>query len=441
MKNVAIVLFCDDFRVRDNLALVKACAKYERVVPVFIYDENYQGRRIGAAARVFLHYVLVAFAKLLKGKGAALVLRKGKVLAELSKVVNEVGAAAIYFNHSYNAKQIATEDEIRTKFKNLDVASFRGKILFEPSEIRTSAGDDFKVFTPFSKKCLQKVDLVGEFVKEPSVISGFKGVKSLDVADLGLLPVGEGDWDKKMIEFWEFDYEKIALGVSDFLDAKLQNYGEARNRADLEGCSRLSPYFRFGMISPRIVFNAARNREDSKQFVLELLWREFAYHVAFANPEIDKKELKAKYSGFEWDNDAKDFAKWRKGETGFDIVDAGMKEIWASGVMHNRVRMIVASFLIKDLLIDWRKGERYFWDCLVDADFAVNAFSWQWVFGSGYDAAPYFRVFNPDLQEKRFDPKKEYCGRWLGERGILGRMVDHGVRRGVVLGRYKGILA
>ncbi len=437
-KATALVIFCDDFRVKDNPALYNACQNYEKVAALYIYDENYLGRSLGAAVKVFLHHVLNSFQKdLKKSCGLDLILRKGDSFDELQKIVKEVKPDAIYFNHSYSKAQIDYEDKIKKTYQDLDVQSFRSKTLFEPDQIKTGAGESFKVFTPFSKACLKNVDLIGEFLKVKRAKSSVKA-KSLKVDDLKLLPLKkEGDWDQNMIKYWQFDYDRLYAKIADFLDEKVAKYGDDRNMLAVEGTSKISPYLRFGMVSPRMIYHAATHRKGHEKFFLQILWREFAYHSLFNFPDMYKKEIHASYGNFKWEHSKKDFSAWQKGEVGFDIVDAGMKEIYETGSMHNRARMVVASFLIKDLLIDWRKGEQYFWDCLVDADPAINPFSWQWVFGSGFDAAPYFRVFNPDLQEKRFDPKHEYCDKWLEKNDRPQRIVDHSKRRDIVLAKYK----
>ncbi len=412
----SIVIFCDDFRIKDNPALFHASQEYEKIIPLFVFDENYLGRKIGSAAKVFLHHVLKSFDELLREKyDVKLILRKGDVVDEINKIKAKTKVDAIYFNRSYCKKQIEAEEKIAKEFSNLDVKSFKAKLLFEPSEIKTLQDSCFKVFTPFSAACLKKADLVGEFLTKPKTLKSVDNIDSLNLSDLNLLPKNEGKWHLNLIKNWQFDYEKIAEIASDFLSQKLENYAVNRNMTDSNGNSGLSPYLRFGMVSPRIIFNAARNYEHHRQFVLELLWREFAYHVSYYNPEIASRELKEEYKNFEWEDDSGALEKWKKGETGFDIVDAGMKEIRQTGAMHNRVRMIVASFMIKDLLVDWREGEKYFWDCLVDADVAINPFSWQWVFGSGFDAAPYFRIFNPDLQQEKYDPEKN-----IARSGLVG---------------------
>ncbi len=430
----AIVLFCDDFRTKDNPALYYACQKYDNIIPVFIYNQNYLGRKIGSAAKVFLHNVLIGFNNLLGGK---LVIKQGDIIKELADITNKMPIDAIYFNKSFSAQQMELEKNIGIIFANLDIGIFNGKVLFEPEKIKTGAGSYFRVFTPFSKECLKNKDLIGESLPEP-IINSVHTIDSLSAHDLELLP--QKDWHINLIKNWSFDYDKIKSNFLDFVNNKMDFYNENRNIPASNGSTNLSPYLRFGVMSPRFCFNIAFFREQSpNQFILEILWREFAYHVAFFNHNISTKELRPEYANFKWDNNQILLEKWQQGKTGFDFVDSGMIEMYKTGVMHGRTRMVVASFLIKDLLIDWRKGEEWFWDCLIDADYCINPFSWQWVFGSGFDSAPYFRIFNPESQKEKFDPNNTYCAKWLNKKN--DKIVDHSTQRDIALHRYKSILA
>ncbi len=439
-NEAAIVLFNDDFRVQDHPALWNACNDYEQVLPLFIFDENLYGRKLGSAAKVFLHHVLKSFTQELdKSCELNLILAKGDTYQVLESFIKENQVDALYFNRSYTANQLKLEAKIKTHFQALDVKSFKGKLLFEPWQIKTGSGEHFKVFTPFFKLCMKNTPLIGNSLPATKAKKS-KNARSLKIDCLNLLPKNEGDWAHQLIRYWQFDYQNLHQKIQRFLSSKLECYGNDRNMTDKDATSNLSPYFRFGMISPRQVYHAATNYKNHEKFVSEICWREFAYHILYFYPDIANREIREEYSRFEWEDSDEHFDKWKKGETGFDIVDAGMKEIYARGTMHNRVRMITASFLIKDLMINWRQGEQYFWDCLVDADYAVNAFSWQWVFGSGFDAAPYFRVFNPKLQQDKFDPQHQYCDKWLGSRTTVPEMVDHSKQRDLVLTKYKKTL-
>lgn len=439
-NKTAIVIFSDDFRIQDNPAFHAACQNYQNIIPLFVYDEFYLGRKLGGASKVFLHHVLNSFNNLLKSQyGFELVIKQGDVVEEIKEIEKSHDISAIYFNNSYTKKQIETEENIKKTFEEIDVKSFKAKVLFEGQEIKTGAKTFFKVYTPFSKECLKQIDLIGECVGIPEDVKSNHKIKSLKVDDLKLLPKNEGDWHKNAIKYWEFDYAKITKNIIKFSDEKIANYADDRNVPSLKATARISPYLRFGMFSPRIIYYTVRSDEKAKQFISELLWREFAFHVLHYFNDIDKHELKPWYKKFEWENNKDSLKKWQRGETGFDIVDAGMRELWETGYMHGRPRMIVASFLIKDLLIDWKKGEQWFWDCLFDACPAVNPFSWQWVFGSGFDAAPYFRIFNPDLQKERFDKDSKYCEEWLPKNyeEKFKRIVNHDIVRKVAMAKYK----
>lgn len=409
----AVVIFCDDFRLFDNPALFHACQKYERIIPIFVYDECYLGRNIGGASKVFLHHVLESFIDLLSEKhGVKLIIRKGDLVNNLQSIFDEIKYDAIYFNRSYSRKQIDQEKEINSKFKHLEIRSFKGKVLFDRGEIRNKSGSFFKVFTPFAKCCFENRHLIGDCFPMPEKINGINKITSLSLLDLELLPKNQGKWDQKIMKHWQIDYKKIEDNLNNFIQNSLASYHESRNFPGLPGTSNISPYLRFGILSPKLCFNLAVRFSYGKQFCYEILWRDFAYQALFLYPDMSVVEVDRKYSGFRWENNQSFFKKWKTAQTGFEIVDAGMNQLWESGVMHGRVRMISASFLIKNLLVDWRLGEQWFWDLLVDADPAINPFSWQWVFGSGFDAAPYFRVFNSEIQSKKFDPEQLYTKLW-----------------------------
>ena len=439
-NKTAIVLFSDDFRINDNPALFYASKNYENIIPLYIYQEDYLGRKIGAASKVFLHKVLESFNSLLKKEyGVNLIIRKGNRIDVIKEILNQIPLHGVYFNHSYTLKQIQDEQLIRNELKHLDVRSFKAKLLFEPWEIKTQKNEYFKVFTPFSKECIKKIDLIQEDFPKPLQINNNINLKGISLEELSFLPKNEGNWYENILKNWNFDHYEIEHNFMDFINQKVNFYSENRNIPAKNGNANISPYLRFGMLSPKFCFQAASIMTSSyhNQFNLELLWREFAYHVAYYNHNIVTQELKEEYKEFIWDESPELLKKWQQGKTGFDIIDAGMNELWKTGVMHNRVRMIAASFLIKDLLINWRLGEQWFWDTLVDADPAINPFSWQWVFGSGFDAAPYFRIFNPDLQKERFDSNETYCKKWLFKQNE--KIVNHDFQRQIAMDRYKNL--
>jgi deoxyribodipyrimidine photo-lyase len=439
-----IVIFSDDFRIEDNPALYFACENYENIIPLYCYDENYLDRKLGSAAKVFLFNVLKSFDNLLKKNyNINLIIKEGNIIKILQEIFRKIKIDAIYFNHSYTKKQIEIEENIKNEFKKSDLQSFKGKLLFEPWEIKVaSTGNYYKVFTPFSKECLRSLSLIKSTLKKPDFIFSKHNIETLSLKDLNLIPVNEGNWHNELIQNWTFDYEKIENNFIIFLNNKIINYKLNRNFPNENGNAKISPYLRFGMLSIRKCFNLIPIDYiiTDNQFTLEFFWREFAYHVMFYNQNIAQEELKTNYKKFKWIKNEEFFEQWKKSETGFDIVDAGMKELWITGFMHNRIRMIVASFLTKDLLINWKLGEHWFWETLIDADVAVNPFSWQWVFGSGFDAAPYFRIFNPDLQREKFDSNKEYCKKWLDKNWKANRIIDHNLQRNIALEKYKEIL-
>ena len=304
---------------------------------------------------------------------------------------------------------------------------FAGGLLFEPEVPRTKSGDPFRVFTPFYKACLT-LDAPKPPLPRPesslSAPADWPGSEGLE--DWGLLPT-EPDWAGGMREAWEPGEAGAKARLLWFLDEAMGGYSDQRNRPDRPGTSGLSPHLHFGEVSPHQCWQAVENRlaEDDRgarggrSFLRELVWREFSYHLLSHWPHLPERAFRPEFMAFPWDEDEAALKAWQQGRTGYPIVDAGMRELWQTGWMHNRVRMITASFLIKDLMIPWQVGENWFWDTLVDADLANNAASWQWVAGSGADAAPYFRVFNPTLQGKKFDPNGDYVRRYVPELSLI----------------------
>jgi deoxyribodipyrimidine photo-lyase len=436
--SVAVVLFSDDFRINDNQAFHCAVEENQIVIPIYIYNENYLGRPLGAASKVFLHYTLLSFDKLLNTEyNIRLIIRSGDYIEQLKKLFLENKFDQIYFNRSYSNAQIQVEQNIKDSFKSIQVKDFKAKTLFDPWDIMTGQDSYFKVFTPFSKQCLRKTDLIGKIFSKPVKNISSVVLESIDINDLNLLPKNQGEWYKNVVKDLTFNHDEIESNYISFVN-NIDEYPAARNNPALNKTSKISQYLRFGLISPRLCFDIAFIAAgEYNQFILELLWREFAFHVMYYNQDIHLYELKQNYSHFKWDHNPIFIKKWQKGQTGFPIVDAGMKELNQTGLMHNRVRMITASFLIKDLLTDWRIGEEYFWDRLIDACPAVNPFSWQWVFGSGFDAAPYFRIFNPELQQKRFDPEYQYCNKWI--KNNSEQIVKHDIQKNIAMQRYKEI--
>ncbi|MEI6085179.1 MAG: deoxyribodipyrimidine photo-lyase [Verrucomicrobiota bacterium] len=406
----SIVWFRLDLRLADNPALA-AAAKLGQVVPVFIWAPEEEGAwPPGAASRWWLHHSLKALAKDLGG----LVIRRGPSLDALRQLVKETGATAVFWNRRYEPALIARDTRVKQALlaDGLTVESFNSALLFEPWEIKTGAGGPYKVFTPFYRACLKK-KVGGASMPRPYRVAALRPLPPS--VELDLLP--KLDWAKG------FNWQPGEAGARKQLAAfSPKGYLEKRDLPAITGTSRLSPHLHFGEISPRQAWEAGN--EDYRR---QLIWREFAHHLLYHFPATTDKPLKPQFEKFPWRKDAKGLRAWQRGETGFPIVDAGMKELWTTGWMHNRVRMVAASFLVKDLLIPWQEGARWFWDTLVDADLANNTLGWQWVAGCGADAAPFFRIFNPTAQAERFDPRGEYVRRWVPQ--PVPPILDHASAR------------
>jgi len=422
----SIVWLRDDLRIADNPALDAAVSRGGPVVVLYLLDDESPGiRPLGSASRWWLHHSLAALQDALHELGATLTLRRGSALTELPALIEQSGAGAVYWNRRYGAAR-DIDARLKTQFAQagLEVASFQGSLLFEPWTIRTGSGTPFKVFTPFWRACLASGE-PREPLDAPTALAGFAGADapaSDELDDWQLLPPRPG-WAEGLRETWTPGEAGAHERLDAFADEHLGEY-HRRDEPALPATSMLSPHLRFGEISPFQVWHRmqrdldAAARKNRAKFLSEIGWREFSYTILFHFPEIGSKNFRADFDAFPWNRPVPEILqRWQRGETGIPLVDAGMRQLWHIGYMHNRVRMITASFLTKNLLIDWREGEAWFWDCLVDADEANNSASWQWVAGSGADAAPYFRVFNPELQAKKFDGHGVYVNRWVPEAG------------------------
>ena len=430
----SIVWFRQDLRLADNPALSAAVARGGPVLPLYILDEETPGPWApGGASRWWLHHSLAALAKDLAALGAPLVLRRGGAEQVLEKVIEETGAGAVFWNRCYEPFAIARDTRIKAALQDLGLTaeSSNAALLFEPWIPKTKSGGPFKVFTPFWKHLLALGDVEAPLPRPGKMPLGATA-EGDKLEDWSLLPA-KPDWAGGLREAWTPGEAGALARLEAFLQDGIEGYGEARDLPDRIGTSRLSPHLHWGEISPRQIWQAARHRSaasgraasDTESYLRELGWREFSYHLLFHWPEIPESNWKASFDAFPWREDEAGFRAWTQGRTGYPIVDAGLRELWQSGWMHNRVRMIAASFLIKDLLVHWRRGEDWFWDTLVDADLANNAASWQWVAGSGADAAPFFRIFNPVTQGRKFDPAGRYVRKWLPELAGLPDSVIH----------------
>ncbi|MEO1188879.1 MAG: deoxyribodipyrimidine photo-lyase, partial [Pseudomonadota bacterium] len=354
----------------------------------------------------------------------------GDPMDVLSSIIAETGATAVYWNRRYEKRGIDIDASIKSTLKErrIEAVSHRGNVLYEPWRVSNKQGEPCRVFTPFWRAALETGHPEPP-LPAPDVLTGPKEQpKSEKLEDWGLLPT-KPDWAGGLRESWQPGEAGAMARFEEFLDTGLTGYADLRDRPDLPHTSRLSPFLRFGEISPNQIYHAidhanARGEikdRDARKFLSEIGWREFSHHLLYHFPTLPHRNLQRRFDGFPWADDDASFIAWTKGMTGYPIIDAGMRQLWQTGWMHNRVRMIVASFLTKHLLIHWRHGEDWFWDTLVDADPASNSASWQWTAGSGADAAPYFRVFNPITQGEKFDETGDYVRKWCPELARLPR--------------------
>lgn len=418
-----LLWFRQDLRLSDNQALV-AAARKGPVIPVYILDDEAPGQwKRGGASRWWLHHSLAALDADLQKLGSKLILRRGPALKVLQGLITETGAQAVHWNRQYEPWAIARDSRIKEHLKaqSLHTESFNASLLREPWEMKTGTGGPYRVFTPFWRAVRADMPVL-DLPQAPRQISGpAKWPTTEPLSSWKLLPT-KPDWAAAFGPLWTPGERGARKRLDAFLSKALDGYASNRDRPDIEATSRLSPHLHFGEISPRQVCKAAMAQAQSQgkesgadKFMSEVGWREFSYHLLYHFPHLPERNYREAFDAFPWNDDGKAFGKWTSGQTGYPIVDAGMRELWATGYMHNRVRMVAASFLIKHLLIPWQRGEAWFWDTLLDADLANNAASWQWVAGSGADAAPYFRIFNPVMQGEKFDTAGIYVRRWIPE--------------------------
>ena len=420
-----VVWFRDDLRLSDHPALHAAVRTGAPVICLYVLDEasNAQLRLLGGAARWWLAQSLRALQASLKSVGATLVLRRGPAAKVIAGLAREAGAGAVFWNEIAQAPHRDVAGEVATALNAIGVTSqgFPGDLLATPLSIRNKEGRGLRVFTPFWRRVQSSAD-PPKPLPAPSTLGPAPDIAS-DALETWRLEPTRPDWAGGLRRRWQPGEKSAQARLNAFLERGVAGYSLQRDRPGRDGTSALSPHLRFGEISPRQVWHAARFAAagrpalagDIDKFLSELGWREFCRHLLFDVPELATRNLQPAFDAFPWQRDDKALMSWQRGQTGYPIVDAGMRELWHTGVMHNRVRMVAASFLVKHLLIDWREGERWFWDTLVDADPGSNPANWQWVAGCGADAAPYFRVFNPILQGEKFDPEGAYVRRWVPE--------------------------
>jgi len=426
--SAAICWFRRDLRLADNPALSAAAHQGRPVIPVYIHAPEEAGDWApGAASDWWLHHSLTALSNALADRGLTLIIRRGETLSTLESLIQETGAEAVHWNRLYDPALIERDKRIKQSLqaRGLTVHSHNAALLHEPWTIKTGTGGDYKAFTPFWRACRRHAEPAAP-TPTPALTAATPTPASTALASLNLLPTS--DWTGGLQATWQPGEAGAHQRLQAFLDDAIAVYESGRDRPAVEGTSRLSPHLHTGEIGPRQVWQAIQTQlarsnpttqagllESAERFLSEIGWREFAHHVLFHHPDFPDYPLNARFADFPWQDDPGDrlLTTWQRGETGIPLVDAGMRELYHTGWMHNRVRMVVGSFLVKNLRLPWQAGEAWFWDTLVDADLASNSLGWQWVAGSGADAAPYFRVFNPVRQGERFDAEGTYVARWI----------------------------
>jgi deoxyribodipyrimidine photo-lyase len=430
---LAICWFRRDLRLIDNPALSATAVAAECVLPVFIWSPEEHGEwPPGAASRWWLHHSLAAFDAALRLRGSRLLLCRGPAAEVLARLAAETGAEAVYWNRLYEPALAARDAAVERRLRAAGVAahSFKAALLHEPGELATRDGGPFRVFSPFWKAALARGEPTAPLPPPGELRPPMHWPAGLALEAFELLP--RPRWDAGLAENWQPGEVAALQGLEAWCEGSLACYARQRDRPDLAGTSRLSPALHHGEISPRQAWHAAMSRhgEDAgggiESWLRQLGWREFAHHVLYHFPRTPTEPMYEKYAAFPWREGHEAMLEaWQRGRTGIPIVDAGMRQLWATGWMHNRVRMIAASLLVKNIRAPWQHGARWFWDTLVDADLANNTMGWQWTAGSGADAAPYFRIFNPVTQGEKFDPHGEYVKRWLPELAELSPEFVH----------------
>ncbi len=473
--SAALFWFRQDLRLFDNPGLKAAASARKPLVLLYLRDATTpDDERTGAASDWWLHHSLKALSRDIALRGSRLVLRSGKPLDVLMHIVHEQGVDELHVNQVYEPAARVRDDELFAALGRCGVRVHRhlGSVLFEPGTILNKAGGPYRVFTPFYEAgCLARESTIAPARPAPRVLRRPPRIRSEKLPDWSLTP-RRPDWARGFRDVWRPGEAGGRKALRRFVSARARWYADSRDRPDWDGTSRLSAHLHFGELAPWMVWHKLRNAlpgEDGAPFLRQLGWREFSYHLMWHFPDMVRRNLRPAFDGFPWRRDAADLRAWQCGLTGYPIVDAGMRQLWRTGWMHNRVRMVAASFLVKDLAIHWREGERWFRDTLVDADLANNTAGWQWVAGSGHDAAPFYRIFNPVRQGERFDPEGQYVRSWVPElagletrylhapwqappealsaAGVrLGRdyprpIVDHGAAAEAALAAYRGLRA
>ena len=418
-----LFLFREDLRLTDNPSLMAAIKSKQPVICIFIYDDTSDGPwRAGSARKWWLHYSLRSLMADIEELGGKLILLEGKQEILIPQIVLQTNSTQVFWTRRYGPQQIEVDKNVKSKLESdgVKVTSTNGRLLFEPWHFKTGTRQPYRVFTPLWK-AMKATGVVRPLCKKPSSLNWAEhNLNSIKLDELKLLPTSP-NWASQFPQEWHPGESGAKERLVRFIKATASKYRDERNRPDISGTSGLSPHLQHGEISPVQIWHSIQIAVEQGRipeaqadvFLSEIAWREFSYVLLFNNPDMLSKEINPKFNNFPWQFDVEKFNAWKSGNTGYPIVDAGMRELWQTGWMHNRVRMIVGSFLVKHLLVDWRDGMAWFWDTLLDADIASNTASWQWIAGCGADAAPYFRIFNPILQGQKFDPNGEYIRKFL----------------------------
>ncbi|MCQ8781649.1 cryptochrome/photolyase family protein [Mangrovibrevibacter kandeliae] len=428
-RSPILVWFRQDLRLDDHPALAHAAETGRPVVPLYVLDEESEGLRAwGGAHRWWLHHALDALGTALKEHHLPLVLRRGPALREVVDVAKAAGAGALWYNRRYGPGERAVDEAVAEALGDLDCQGFTGTILHEPEAVQTGSGGFYRVFTPFFRK-LQSLGDPRDPIDPPKHLkTNDTSVRSDRLADWNLLPK-KPNWSGGIDEAWQAGEDAAHQRFAAFQEEILAGYKDSRNLPAEDGTSRMSPHLHWGSVSPYRLWHDAQARgkgaEGAGAYRRELAWRDFNYHLLFHVADFTRANYDKRFDRFPWRKSPKDLEAWQQGRTGYPLVDAGMRQLWQTGWMHNRVRMVAASFLTKHLLIDWRAGEAWFWDTLVDGDAANNVSQWQWVAGCGADAQPFFRIFNPIGQSRKFDKGGDYIRRFVPELAALPDKAIH----------------
>ena len=425
-QNVSIYWIRQDLRLSDNPALT-ASVKNGSIIPIYILDDkNPKEHKIGSSSKIWLHYSLQKLKKQFDNK---LIFSKGNPEVILTELCQSESISNIFWNRVYEPWSISRDKKIKENMKKegVEINTFNGSLLWEPWQVLKNDGTPYRVFTPYYRRGCLNANEPRRPLEKPRKIDYFevKNFKCLTIDQLNLLP--KHAWKEKIIETWNIGEKAANKRLDEFVESELNDYKEGRNFPSKKNVSRLSPHLHWGEISPNTVWFKVwdlnqlgiQHQQDTDTFLSEMGWREFSNYLLYYFPELPRKNLQKKFDNFSWDNNPLFLKAWQKGQTGYPIIDAGMRELWSTGYMHNRLRMIVGSFLVKNLLLHWHEGEKWFWDCLVDANLASNSSGWQWIAGCGADAAPYFRIFNPITQGLKFDADGDYVRKFVPEISLL----------------------